>query len=183
VKFQRPNYVFWKGSAELKDLKSKQFEFVEKLGTIMREEAYEEIIYLDETTFNLWQKTSKCWLRPGMKLRMPCNRGPSITVIGTISNKRGLIHLEVFQGTNNATIFHQYMARLKAKCIGRTIVILDNLKIHHSKLLETVYDSNFKEMLLPPYSSSLNPIERLWSLIKRQWQKELHRFTQEVYGS
>jgi hypothetical protein len=106
VKFQRPNYVFWKGSAELKDLKTKQFEFVEKLGTIMRDEAYDEIIYLDETTFNLWQKTSKCWLRPGMKLRMPCNRGPSITVIGTISIKKGLIHLEVFQGTNNATIFH-----------------------------------------------------------------------------
>ena len=70
-----------------------------------------------------------------------------------------------------------FLAKTKEKCQGRTIVVLDNLKIHHSKKMEIVYDTNFKEMLLPPYSSTLNPIERLWSLIKRQWQKELHRFT------
>ena len=24
---------------------------------------------------------------------------------------------------------------------------------------------------MPPYSSTLNPIERLWSLVKNQWRK------------
>ncbi|MFN9909114.1 MAG: transposase [bacterium] len=53
------------------------------------------------------------------------------------------------------------------------MVVLDNLKVHHAKILEQVYDSNFKEMLLPPYSCELNPIERLWSVLKRKRVKNL----------
>ena len=43
------------------------------------------MVYIDEAIFHLWQKVPKCWLRPGMKLSMHKNRGPSITVIGAIS--------------------------------------------------------------------------------------------------
>jgi transposase len=60
------------------------------------------------------------------------------------------------------------------------VVVLDNLKVHHAKILEQVYDSNFKEMLLPPYSCELNPIERLWSVLKRKWVKNLYAFTEEI---
>jgi len=136
---------------------------------MMKDIDYDDIIYVDETTFNLWQKASRCWLRPGMRLKYPKNRGPSITVIGAISERRGLIHLEVFHGSNNSDLFMMFLQRTKEKCQGRTYGVLDNLKIHHSKKLEAVYDSDFKEMLLPPYSSTLNPIERLWSVVKRNW--------------
>ena len=50
---------------------------------------------------------------------------------------------------------------------------MDNLRIHYSKKLDDVYDENFKEMFLPTYSSELNPIERLWSIIKRKWVRDL----------
>jgi transposase len=69
---------------------------------------------------------------------------------------------------------------LKAKCPSRTVVVLDNLKVHKAKVLENVYDANFKEMLLPPYSCELNPIERLWSVLKRKWAQNLFQFTEEV---
>jgi hypothetical protein len=59
--------------------------------------------------------------------------------------------------------------------------VLDNLKVHKSKKLDEIYDTDFKEMLLPPYSCALNPIERLWSLVKRQWQKSSHQFTQMLF--
>jgi hypothetical protein len=49
------------------------------------EKRYEEIVYIDETTFHLWQKVPKCWLKPGMKLSLYKSRGPSISVIGAIS--------------------------------------------------------------------------------------------------
>ena len=103
-----------------------------------------------------------------MKLSMHKNRGPSITVIGAISQKRGMVHYEVFEGSNNAKTFESFLMKLKAKCLGRTIAVLDNLKVHQAKLLERVYDANFKEMFLPPYSCELNPIERLWSVLKRK---------------
>ena len=79
----------------------------------MKDEAYDEKIYVDETTFNLWQKTSKCWLRGGMRLSLPVNRGAGITMIGAISELRGLIHLEVFQGSNNSDKFMGFLLSLK----------------------------------------------------------------------
>ena len=59
-------------------------------------------------------------------------------------------------------------------------VILDNLRIHHSKKLNEVYDNDFKELFLPTYSSELNPIERLWSIVKRMWTQHLHIFCDEI---
>ena len=60
------------------------------------------------------------------------------------------------------------------------VVILDNLRIHHSKKLNEVYDKIFKELFLPTYSSELNPIERLWSIVKRKWTQNLHIFCDEI---
>jgi hypothetical protein len=151
IRYTKPNYKFWKLNAELIDLKPKQMEFVKDLGTIMQGNYYDEVIYVDETTFNLWQKTSKAWLRGGMKLSLPPVRGPGITMIGAISDKRGLIHLEIFHGSNNSDLFMMFLAKLKEKCQNkRVVVVLDNLKIHESKKLEAIYDSNIKEMRLPP---------------------------------
>jgi transposase len=58
--------------------------------------------------------------------------------------------------------------------------VLDNLRIHHAKLLNDVYDADFKELFLPPYSSVLNPIERLWSVFKRRWMQGLYHFSDEL---
>ena len=59
-------------------------------------------------------------------------------------------------------------------------MVLDNLRIHHSKKLNEVYDNDFKELFLPTYSSELNPIERLWSIVKRKWTQNLHLFVDEM---
>ena len=98
--------------------------------------SYDEIDYVDETTFHLWMKLSKCWLSPGMKLAMLKYRGPSITVIGAISQERGLIYSKVSEENNNALHFQDFLIGLKAKCQGkRVVVILDNLRIQHAKIL------------------------------------------------
>ena len=53
VKYKRPDYRFWKSMAENKQLKQNQLQFVQNLGTIIHERAYDEVIYLDETTVHL----------------------------------------------------------------------------------------------------------------------------------
>jgi len=113
-----------------------------------------------------------------MKLHMLKDRGPSITVIGAISQERGLVHIELLDDTNDKGHFQHFLIALKNKCQGRrVVVVLDNLRIHHAKVMDEVYDQDFKEMFLPTYSSPLNPIEVLWSLVKRRWTKNLYRFT------
>lgn len=181
VNYQRPKYTFWKSYVEKDELKKKQHEFVGELISIIKDRTYDEVIYIDETTFHLWQKASKCWVRAGMKLNMVRNRGPSITVIGAISQERGIVYFEVFEDNNNSDLFSNFIRGLKSKCEGRRVVlVLDNLRIHYTKKLDDVYDSDFKEMFLPTYSSELNPIETLWSLLKRKWIKELHGFCEVV---
>ena len=85
VKYIRPNYTYWKSFAEKNSLKEKQLEFVQQLGSAIYDNYYDEIVYIDETTFHLWQKLSRCWVTSGMKLSLIKTRGPSITVIGAIS--------------------------------------------------------------------------------------------------
>ena len=53
VRFRRADYKYFKTHAENKDLQKEQQEFVDKLGTIIVTKAYDEIIYIDETTFQL----------------------------------------------------------------------------------------------------------------------------------
>ena len=60
-----------------------------------------EVIYIDETTFHLWMSPSRVWQKEGMTFQMNNDRGPSITVISSISELRGIIHTEVFKGSNN----------------------------------------------------------------------------------
>ncbi|MFN9908437.1 MAG: transposase [bacterium] len=35
-------------------------------------------------------------------------------------------------------------------------------------------------MFLPPYSSELNPIERLWQIMKRKWTQNLQIYVDEL---
>lgn len=52
---------------------------------------------------------------------------------------------------------------------GKIVMILDNAKIHHAKLikpfLEEIKD-RIELMFLPPYSPNLNLIEGLWGWLK-----------------
>ena len=109
VKYIRPNYTYWKSFAEKNSLKEKQLEFVQQIGDAIHGSYYDEIVYIDETTLNLWQKMSKCWVTSGMKLSLIKTRGPSITVIGAISKERGLVHFEVFVESNNSNLFMNFM--------------------------------------------------------------------------
>ena len=91
------------------------------------------------------------------------------------------MHFEIFVENNNSNLFMNLMQAVKTKCQGRgVVVVLDNLKIHHSKKLNEIYTKDFKESFLPTYSSELNPIERLWSIVKRKWTYNLHFFVDEM---
>ncbi len=49
-------------------------------------------------------------------------------------------------------------------------IILDNARYHHAKLLNQWLEDQKQFMFLdflPPYSPKLNPIERVWKLLKK----------------
>jgi len=92
-----------------------------------------------------------------------------------------LVHYHVIDESNNANHFKDFLIGLKEKCNGRRVLLtLDNLKIHYAKKLNYLYTKGFKVLFLPTYSSTLNPIERLWSILKRKWTQNLQLYVDEL---
>ena len=132
-----------------------------------------DIVYIDETSFHLWMSPGRLWIKQGMRVQLPDQRGQSITMIGALSIHHGLIHTEAFAGSNTVDTFLPFIMRLKEKCKERaTIVVMDNLSVHHSKALKFQFDNHaFMAKYLPPQSCALNPIEQVWNVVKCEWKK------------
>ena len=65
-----------------------------------------------------------------MKLSLIKTRGPSITIIGTMSMERGLFLIEILVEKNNFNLFLNFMQALENKCMGvRVVVMLEKLRI------------------------------------------------------
>ena len=53
---------------------------------------------------------------------------------------------------------------------------MDNLSAHHSKRVKEEFDDRmFVYQYLPPQSCELNPIEKVWNLVKAQWRRNSYR--------
>jgi putative transposase len=56
----------------------------------------------------------------------------------------------------------------------RTVIVLDNHTAHKSnKIGLMARNKGVKLLFTPPTDSELNPIEKMWSLFKRQWRNIL----------
>jgi DDE superfamily endonuclease len=100
-----------------------------------------DIVYIDETSFHLWMSPGRLWIKQGMRVQLPDQRGQSITMIGALSIHQGLINTEAFAGSNTVDTFLPFIMRLKEKCKERpTIVVMDNLSVHHLKALKFQFD-------------------------------------------
>ena len=44
--------------------------------------------------------------------------------------------------------------------------MLDNLSVHKARIISEQWDRDFAVEYLPPYSCTLNSIERLWNVVK-----------------
>jgi hypothetical protein len=74
------------------------------------------IIYIDETTFHLWRRPTKMWMaRAHLDLIIPTKRGKSVTVIGALSNKVGMLHYEILTESNTKQTFLNFIIKLIEK--------------------------------------------------------------------
>jgi transposase len=74
--------------------------------------------------------------------------------------------------TFNALSFQKFLeGLLRRKKHGRKmVVVLDNARWHHARLVRPWLRKHrhaIKLEFLPPYSPDLNPIERVWKLVRR----------------
>ena len=74
VRFRRPTYDYQQKHTRAAELQLQQQQFIKELGTCMKE-GKREILYVDESTFNLWQYPNRSWLAKGMTVTLAEKRG------------------------------------------------------------------------------------------------------------
>jgi transposase len=96
-----------------------------------------------------------------------------LSVISTVTNK-GQMRWKVFSGALNAKVLIGFMKRLVHGREKRIFLVLDNLRVHHSKAVKKWLMANEGKIVvfyLPSYSPELNPDELLNADLKRHVTK------------
>ena len=152
AKYVKPKIVYRSKNERQAELCAQQQAFTETIVNLTMHQPDVEIVYIDETTFNLWQAPSRVWLKEGMRIELTDRRGQSITMIGAISTKRGLFHTLTFASTNNTMTFLPFLLKLKEKCQGHSCrIVMDQLQVHKVKEVTQHFNKNdFQQILLPP---------------------------------
>jgi len=87
----------------------------------------------------------------------------SINMISTVTNQ-GKVRFMIYQGTINAQRLIKFLKLLTKNADKKLFLILDNLRVHHARLVKNWLDDRSKEIevfYLPSYSPELNPDEYL----------------------
>lgn len=146
-------------------------EFIHKRNEFIRQNRL--IVSLDETSFGRNGCASFGYSLKGQKLfidkKIP--RMTTTSVLSVVSSK-GIIANTKLEGSFNTENFKRFLEFLQLP--EKTVILLDNVKFHHSKVCKDVaYSKGFELLFVPPYSPWFNPIEGIFSIVKREFYKGL----------
>jgi transposase len=131
---------------------------------------------MDEVHFQQHGSRCRMWVPPEV-VDPICQHAPtrkSISFFGAVRIKDGKLVMSRPSGMFDAQTCWDFLRKLEriSRKNGREVVVIsDNARYHHAALhaswRETL-EARFRLHFLPPYSPQLNPIERVWKLIRRR---------------
>ena len=90
-------------------------------------------------------------------------------MVSTVSNN-GKLRFMLYEETLKQDVFIEFLRRLVKYSKKKIFLILDNLRVHHSKKVQKWVKKHKKKILLfflPPYAPQYNPYEYLNNDLKR----------------
>ncbi|ALS80273.1 transposase [Planococcus kocurii] len=100
------------------------------------------------------------WFPKGKQRKIPTTgHHQSVKLLGMLDYETGSVFCMQDQLFNAETF----------RCFLKIVMVLDNARIHHAKLIQpflTEHQERLELLFLPPYSPNLNPIEGLWKWLK-----------------
>ena len=128
------------------------------------------ILYCDETGSSLKGATGTTWAEIGVTptVYLPTSCWDRVSIIGGIARDGRVITNSVVGSVKSAGVvaFLEYVLNTIS---GQVIVVFDNAQIHKSKLVTKFVagQSRLEVVHTPPYAPECNPVEWLWSWVKR----------------
>ena len=117
-----------------------------------------------------YQAIQKTWFNKGEQRIIPTyGKHHGVKLIGALDYETGKV-ICTEEERYDAKTFLKFLQKIVSEYeSGKIVIILDNARIHHAKLIKPFLEEN-KERLellfLPPYSPNLNLIEGLWKWLK-----------------
>ncbi|WP_431305983.1 IS630 family transposase [Mesobacillus subterraneus] len=166
--YTKPTYTLAKADPQ-KQAMFKQ-ENLKRLKKMMNDEI-DRILFQDESMIRDYQALAHTWFPIGQQKVIPTyGKHHGVKLIGTLDYETG----EVFVAEEehyDAQVFLSFLEKVVVKYQDEKIVmILDNAKIHHAKLIQPFLEAHkdhLQLVFLPPYSPELNLIEGLWGWLKK----------------
>jgi len=139
-----------------------------------------EIHWGDETGVEADSYAAKGFAPAGQTPVIHLSGSPSRTRINMISSitNQGKVRFMIYEEKLNSAIFIKFLKRLISDNSRRIFLIVDNLKVHHSRPVKAWLErkdiaDKIELFYLPSYAPELNPDERLNSDLKYQVQSGL----------
>jgi transposase len=149
----------------------KQMEFIEKYEELKANVAKNEEIYFLDAVHPEFQSQAVCgWIKKGETKTIPTTSHQSrLHFVGAIVLKNMKVIAHEYE-TVNAENMIDFLKNLEQRSNASKIhVICDNGRANKNKALEEYLKTSKIEMhYLPPYSPNLNPIERLWKIMRER---------------
>jgi transposase len=117
-----------------------------------------------------YQAIQKTWFLKGhQRIISTYGKHHGVKLLGVLNYETGHVYC-VEEEKYDAQIFMKFLENvLSLYPTGKIVMILDNARIHHAKLIQPFLDE-YKDRLelvfLPPYSPKFNLIEGLWGWLK-----------------
>ena len=116
-----------------------------------------------------YQAIMKTWFPKGEQRIIPTyGQHTGAKLLGILDYATGAVYVEEHDRYDAAVFLDFLKSVLVQYPEGKIVMILDNSRIHHAKLLRAflVANTRLKLVFLPPYSPKLNLIEGLWKWLK-----------------
>lgn len=132
------------------------------------------LVFLDESGINT--NMTRRYARAKKNQRAvdstPLNTPATTTILSSIRLDGSCVYT-TYQGGTTAERFESYLeSDLLPTLSPDDIVVMDNMRSHHAKVVKNLLDEKHIQYLyLPPYSPYYNPIENMWSKITANMRK------------
>ena len=151
------------------------------------------MVFEDEASLSNTATVSYSWSKRGKqpKICQPQRKKERRTIFGCVCPHTGELVTHIAETGNTVTFFSFLLIVLQAFSGKKVYMALDNactlrstrVQFHHAKRLRPIlerYKHRLELIFLPPYSPDLNPIERVWWLMRKKithnrWVKSMEQ--------
>ena len=144
----------------------------------------DKLVFLDESGVNtdLSRRYGRAIGGERSVDKTPLNTPANMTILSSV-RLNGETAYTIYSGGTTREKFLDYLKNTLIPTLHEgVIVVMDNMRTHHVKEVQTLLQkAGMKLLYLPAYSPDLNPIENMWS--KEALNKSPHPFRRQIFRS